>query len=120
LKPGAVAWFSQDKRSNALESDFCDESASRAPISPISINKVKLAPPSGTEMFQNRINFFVPNVGISPLNSALLAAASSDRTADRFPTAVQISDIYQEAKNRAIEDHELDKLFNPEFYDYQI
>ena len=29
-------------------------------------------------------------------------------------------DIYQAAKNRAIEDHELDKLFNPDFYDYQI
>jgi hypothetical protein len=70
-------------------------------------------------MFQNRINFFVPHVGIPPVNSALLAAAS-ERSADGLPTAVRITDIYQAAKNRAIEDHELDKLFNPEYYDYQI
>ena len=32
----------------------------------------------------------------------------------------KIADIYQAAINRAIQDHELDKLFNPDFYDYQI
>lgn len=36
------------------------------------------------------------------------------------PVQVSIADIYQAAINRAIQDHELDKLFNPDFYDYQI
>ena len=34
--------------------------------------------------------------------------------------AVQIADIYQAAKNRAIEDHEIDKLFNRRFYGDEI
>jgi hypothetical protein len=36
------------------------------------------------------------------------------------PVQVSIADIYRAAANRAIQDHELDKLFNPDFYDYQI
>jgi hypothetical protein len=51
---------------------------------------------------------------------ALLAAAAHDRFANSLTSPVQTMDIYQAAKNRAIEDHELDKLFNPEYDDYQI
>jgi hypothetical protein len=79
-----------------------------------------LAPLAGIAMFQNRIHGIVPNIGIPPLNTSLLAAASEERAPAGFPGAVQLSDIYQAAKNRAVEDHELDKLFNPEYYDYQI
>jgi hypothetical protein len=80
-----------------------------------------LAPLSGAEMFQNRINGLVPNLFAPPLNTALLARAGAERSATaRGPESVQIADIYQAALNRAIEDHELDKLFNPDFYDYQI
>ncbi|MCI0334262.1 MAG: hypothetical protein L0228_13670 [Planctomycetes bacterium] len=71
-------------------------------------------------MFQNRINGFVPSIGVPSISLALLAAAREDRPANRQPLAVQMMDIYQAAKNRAIEDHELDKLFNPDFYDYEI
>lgn len=71
-------------------------------------------------MFQNRINCFVPNLGSPAINTALLAAASNNRLSNSAPMAVQVADIYQAAKNRAVEDHELDKLFNPDFYDYQI
>ena len=79
-----------------------------------------IAPLAGTNMFQNRINGLVPNLGISPLNAALLAAAADDRPTIGLPSPVQTSDIYQAAKNRAIEDHEIDKLFNPDCDDYQI
>jgi hypothetical protein len=71
-------------------------------------------------MFQDRINSFAPNVGIPVVNSALLAAASNERLAHYLTAPVQTMDIYQAAKNRAIEDHEIDKLFNPEHDDYQI
>lgn len=33
------------------------------------------------------------------------------------PAQVSIADIYQVAVNQAVQDHQLDKLFNPEFYD---
>jgi hypothetical protein len=80
-----------------------------------------LAPLSGAEMFQNRINGLVPNLFAPTLNTALLAKAGAARAAEaRGPQSVHIADIYQAALNRAIEDHELDKLFNPDFYDYQI
>ena len=53
-----------------------------------------------------------------------LRRASFQRSATRrlqpSPIGVQINDIYQAAMKRAIEEHEIDKLFNPEFYDYQI
>jgi hypothetical protein len=72
------------------------------------------------DMFENRIHGFVPNLGAPPINTALLAAARGERFVNRSPIAVQIEAIYKAAKNRAIEDYEIDKLFNPEFYDYQI
>ena len=36
------------------------------------------------------------------------------------PVGVQINDIYQAAMKRAVEDYEIDKLFNPEPNDFQI
>jgi hypothetical protein len=53
----------------------------------------------------------------SPASFSLLRSlqASAPR-----PQQVSIADIYHAAANRAIQDHELDKLFNPDFYDYQI
>ena len=36
------------------------------------------------------------------------------RPAPPNPIAVQINDIYQAAMKRAIEEHEIDKLFNPD------
>jgi hypothetical protein len=71
-------------------------------------------------MFENRMNSFVPSVGLPSFNTTLLAAARDGRSTNRMPFAVPTMDIYQAARNRAVEDHELDKLFNPDFYDYQI
>jgi hypothetical protein len=72
-------------------------------------------------MFPNVTNGILPGFGAPCINSVLLAAASNRRTsAPVAPDAVQVADIYRAAKNRAVEDHELDKLFNPDFDDYQI
>jgi hypothetical protein len=71
-----------------------------------------LAPLAGILMFQNRTNLFGPTF----LNTSLLAAANLEQRASKSTPSVQINDIYQAAKNRAVEDHELDKLFNPDFY----
>jgi hypothetical protein len=83
---------------------------------PTSINKVMLASLAGSSMFQNRINLFVPLFPAPSINTSLLAAANPQQRATIAPPAVQIADIYHAAKNRAVEDHELDKLFNPDFY----
>jgi hypothetical protein len=71
-------------------------------------------------MFQNRITGFVPNFGGPSFPNPAMPAAQSERSAASALVSVQMIDIYQAARNRAIEDHELDKLFNPDFYDYQI
>lgn len=78
-----------------------------------------LAPLAGADMFQNRINGLVPTTGMPSFDTTMLAAPRNT-AAPGTPMAVQIMDIYKAAVNRAIEDHELDKLFNPGFYDYQI
>jgi hypothetical protein len=67
-------------------------------------------------MFQHRINLFMPGFPAPPINTSLLAAANPEQRASMTPPSVQIADIYQAAKNRAVQDHELDKLFNPDFY----
>ena len=36
------------------------------------------------------------------------------------PIAIQINDIYQAAVKRSIEEHEIDKLFNPDPDDFQV
>ena len=71
-------------------------------------------------MFQNRINGFTPNLGGPTFTPGVFPPAPEREVASRSPMAVQIADIYQAAVQRAVEEHEIDKLFNPEFYDYQI
>ncbi|HEX5471311.1 MAG TPA: hypothetical protein VFW73_05465 [Lacipirellulaceae bacterium] len=68
-------------------------------------------------MFQNRQNGFVPNMGIPSFTPTVLSTAREPETLNRSLMAVQISDIYQAAVHRAIEEHEIDKLFNSDFYD---
>jgi hypothetical protein len=71
-------------------------------------------------MFENRINGFGPNLNAHSFTPGVLPAGRATQAASNIPVAVQIADIYQAAVKRAIEEHELDKLFNPDFYDYQI
>jgi hypothetical protein len=76
---------------------------------------------AGGPMFQNRINTFVPALGASTFTTPIGPAASSvAANPPRTVQSVSLADIYQAAMTRAIEDIELDKLFNPDFYDYQI
>jgi hypothetical protein len=68
-------------------------------------------------MFPNQNLGFLPNVGAPTFNLGVMppAFSESQQTPPRSP-GVHLNDIYQAAKNRATEDHELDKLFNAEFY----
>jgi hypothetical protein len=71
-------------------------------------------------MFPNHPNQnpgFLPNVGVPAFNLGITPPAVGDaqQSAPRA-SGVKLNDIYQAAKNRAIEDHELDKLFNADFY----
>ena len=75
---------------------------------------------AGAHMFQNRINGFIPNVGAPSFTPGVFPPVRENTAASRSPIGVQIADIYQAAMQRAIEEHEIDKLFNPDFYDYQI
>jgi hypothetical protein len=70
-------------------------------------------------MFENRITIGSA-LGAPAINTALLAAAQGQLPTNRVPQSVQLADIYQAAKTRAIEDYELDKLFNAAYYDYEI
>ena len=79
-----------------------------------------LALPAGTHMFENRINHFVPSVGAPSFTPGVFPALRGSAAASQSPIGVQIADIYQAAMQRAIEEHEIDKLFNPDFHDYQI
>lgn len=65
-------------------------------------------------MFPNQIPNFLPNHSAAPFNPGVGPARAENQP--RVVPAVQIADIYQAAKNRAVEEHELDKLFNPDFY----
>ena len=71
-------------------------------------------------MFENRINGFMPNMGSASFTPGVFPAATDREQANRSLMAVQLADIYQIARQRAVEDIEIDKLFNPDFYDYQI
>jgi len=76
---------------------------------------------AGAHMFENRINGFIPNMGTASFTPGVFPAIrESGLAAQKSPMGVQIADIYQAAMQRAIEEHEIDKLFNPDFYDYQI
>ena len=70
-------------------------------------------------MFENRINSFVPNVGAAGFTPGVLPIQTA-ATAQPSPIAIQINDIYQAAMKRSIEEHEIDKLFNPDPDDFQI
>lgn len=71
-------------------------------------------------VYQNRITefitegFFTVEPQPAPQDSKKLPAKWT------MPTVVRTADIYQAARVQAIRDHEIDKLFNPEYYDYQI
>jgi hypothetical protein len=71
-------------------------------------------------MFENRITNFPASFGANSFTPPIVTSGRDNRLAQAMPMAVQLADIYQAAVTRAIEDHELDKLFNPDFYDYQI
>ena len=70
-------------------------------------------------MFENRINSFAPNLGVAGFTPGVFPTQSAP-AAQPNPVAIQIADIYQAAMQRAIEEHEIDKLFNPEPDDFQI
>lgn len=72
---------------------------------------------AGADMFPNQFPNFLPPIGAAPFSPGMLPSVSSDQqSAARFLPPVQIGDIYQAAKQRAVEDIELDKLFNADFY----
>jgi hypothetical protein len=68
-------------------------------------------------MYPNQLPGFLPST-IVPLFSpgVLPAALESQNQAARYLPPAQIGDIYQAARQRAVEEHELDKLFNAEYY----
>jgi hypothetical protein len=71
-------------------------------------------------MFQNRIQAFgIPGLNVQSISLAASSLADQSQMS-ALPLQVQVTDIYAAARKRAIEEHELDKLFNPDFYDYQI
>jgi hypothetical protein len=68
-------------------------------------------------MFPHQLPGFLPNFSAATFNSgAVPASGAAQQSAARMMPPVQLADIYQAAKTRAVEDHELDKLFNAEFY----
>ncbi len=69
-------------------------------------------------MFENRIHHFAPNVGAAGFTPGVYPASCPSPAPTH--TAVQLNDIYQAARNRAIEDHEIDKLFNPNPNDFPL
>jgi hypothetical protein len=72
-------------------------------------------------MFQNRISSFgIPPIGAQPAPAIGALPVFQNPSSQMAPLTVPIADIYQAARKRAVEDHELDKLFNPDYYDYQI
>jgi hypothetical protein len=71
---------------------------------------------AGPAMFENRLNSFVPNFGTNAFTPPMVSPVRENRVAPAMPMAVQLAEIYQAAVARAVEDHELDKLFNAEFY----
>ena len=76
-------------------------------------------------MFENRFIGFDMGLGdqqegpAAPLPIHMALIRSMQAPVPR-PQQVSAADIYQAAMKRALHDHELDKLFNPDFYDYQI
>ena len=71
-------------------------------------------------MFENRINGLTPNVGAPAFTPGVFPLGRESGAANQTPMGVQIAEIYQAAMQRAVEEHEIDKLFNPDPDDYQI
>jgi len=68
-------------------------------------------------MYPNQLPGFSPANGMSPFTPiAVPGVAESQQSAARYLPRVQINDIYQVARQRAVEDHQLDRLFNADFY----
>jgi hypothetical protein len=68
-------------------------------------------------MFPNQVPSFLPTVGTPAFNTGVVPPSSQrQQSAAHYLPPIQLSDLYQAAKQRAVEDHELDKLFNAEFY----
>jgi hypothetical protein len=70
-------------------------------------------------MFENRINSFAPNLGAAGFTPGVFPT-QREAAAKPNPIGVQINDIYQAAMQRAVEEHEIDKLFNPDPDDFQV
>ena len=70
-------------------------------------------------MFENRIHNFAPNVGAAGFTPGVFPT-QREAPAQPNPIGVQITDIYQAAMRRAIEERAIDKLFNPDPEDFQI
>ena len=72
-------------------------------------------------MFEDRTNNFAPNMGAAGFTPGMFAMPMQNTAAAQpSPMAVQLNDIYQAALKRSIEEHEIDKLFNPKSDDFQI
>lgn len=76
-------------------------------------------------MFQNRISGFAMGLGDqqdSPAGQPLPVQFPrvTMNVMQPMPMAVNIADIFQAAASRAVQDYELNRLFNPDHYDYQI
>jgi hypothetical protein len=68
-------------------------------------------------MFSNQLPNFLPPNGPGAFRPGVVPGVSDNgQPASRVMPSVAINDIYQAAKNRAVEEHEIDKLFNAEFY----
>ena len=72
-------------------------------------------------MFEDRLHSFVfPSFGVP---RPLMPGASvelGEQGHQSLPHAVTVAEIYQAAWQKAIVDREIDKLFNPDYFDYQI
>ena len=67
-------------------------------------------------MFPNQVPNFPP-IGRNNFQPGIVpGVADGNQPAARIIPPVAINDIYQAAKNRAVEEHEIDKLFNADFY----
>ena len=64
-------------------------------------------------MFEKHINSFAPNMGAAGFTPGVFPT-QRETPPQPNPIGVQIADIYQAAMKRAIEENEIDKLFNPD------
>ena len=68
-------------------------------------------------MFSNQLPNFLPPNGPGAFRPSVVPGVSDvSQAASQILPSAAINDIYQAAKNRAVEEHEIDKLFNAEFY----